>query len=105
MYSNYKTNTMKLKLLFSVVFVCTLLTTSYAQINKGKILAGGNFSYSKTSDRPEQQPEDRKIQTTSVQPSFGVAIKENLIVGVFGNYTEKLRRYDYERSVRKEKSY
>lgn len=96
---------MKLKLLFSVVFVCTLLTTSYAQIKKETILAGGNFSYSKIKDRPQQLNLDREVQTTSVLPSFGVAIKENLVVGIFGNYTEVHRKNDYETSDRKEKSY
>lgn len=96
---------MKLKLLFSVVFVCTLLTTSYAQINKETILTGGNFSYNKINDRPQQQTVDREIQTTIVMPSFGVAVKENLVVGIFGNYTEEHRKYDNEMSDRKEKSY
>ena len=77
---------MKLKLLFSVVFVCTLLTTSYAQINKGTIWLGSNFSYSQSKDRPGQQLVDREKKSVFVSPSFGVAIKENLVLGIFGNY-------------------
>jgi opacity protein-like surface antigen len=81
---------MKLKIFLSVVFACTLLSTSYAQINKGSTWLGSNFSYSQSKEGIEQ-PVDRKIRTTSVLPAFGVAIKENLVLGIYGNYI-------YERS-------
>jgi hypothetical protein len=75
---------MKLKLLLSVVFVCTLLTTSYAQINKGTVWIGSNFSYGHNNLISE-------TRTVSILPSFGVAIKENLVLGIFGNYTNASR--------------
>jgi opacity protein-like surface antigen len=96
---------MKLKLLFSVVCVCTLLTTSYAQINKGSIWLGSNFSYSQSKDRPQQQPIDREVRTISILPSFGVAIKDNLVLGIFGNYTNAQRENDAYIVERKEKTY
>lgn len=80
---------MKMKLVFSVVFVCTLLTTSYAQINKGSIWVGSNVSYSRSKDKSAQQPVDRKIKTISVLPAAGVAIKENIVLGIFANYTDE----------------
>jgi hypothetical protein len=78
---------MKLKLLFSVVFVCTLLTTSYAQINKGTVWIGSNFSYSRNNFTPDQVGISDKARIVSILPSFGVAIKDNVVLGVFGNYT------------------
>lgn len=78
---------MKLKLLFSVVFVCTLLTTSYAQINKGTIWIGSNFSYAGDKPKSDQQTTFWEIRTVSILPSFGVAIKENVVLGIFGKYS------------------
>jgi hypothetical protein len=78
---------MKLKLLCSVVFVCTLLTTSYAQINKGTVWIGSNFSYARQNFKPDQVIISGKMRTVSILPSFGVAVKENMVLGVFGNYT------------------
>jgi opacity protein-like surface antigen len=95
---------MKLKLLFSVVFACTLLTTSYAQINKGAIWLGSNFSYSQSKERAEQLA-DMKIRTTSIFPAFGVAIKENLVLGIYGNYSDEHRENNGVLIDRKEKKY
>jgi len=95
---------MKLKLLFSVVFACTLFTTSYAQINKGSSWVGSSFSYGKIQDEAEQPAiPDLDIRATSIQPAWGVAVKENLVVGIFGNYykvatkTGDMRNYREER--------
>lgn len=82
---------MKLKLIFSVVFVCTLLSASYAQINKGTVWIGGNFSYAGDKPKYDQQTNSWKTRTVSILPSFGVAIKENLVLGIFGNYTNTYR--------------
>lgn len=82
---------MKLKLLFSVVFVCTLLTASYAQINKGTVWIGSNFSYARNNFSPDQLIVSGKTRTVSILPSFGVAVKENVVLGVFGNYTNSFR--------------
>lgn len=98
---------MKLKLLFSVVFVCTLLTTSYAQINKGTVWIGSNFSYAKDKSTPDQQSISWETRTVSILPSFGVAVKENLVLGIFGNYTNIYREQQttYYYSKRDEKTY
>lgn len=96
---------MKLKLLLSVVIAFTMLTTSYAQINKGTVWLGSNFFYSESKDRPEQQLVDRERKTISVLPSFGLAIKENLVIGIFGNYTEEHRKNDNDYTDRKEKTF
>jgi hypothetical protein len=84
---------MKLKLLFSVVFVCTLLSTSYAQINKGTVWIGSNFSYAVNKPKPDQQTNFLKTRTVSILPSFGIAVKENVVLGIFGNYTNVFSEY------------
>jgi hypothetical protein len=98
---------MKLKLLFSVVFVCTLLTTSYAQINKGTVWIGSNFSYGRNNLKPDQYIISGETRTVSILPSFGVAFKENVVLGIFGNYTKtnsELQTTSYY-SKRDEKTY
>jgi opacity protein-like surface antigen len=98
---------MKLKLLLSVVFVCTLLTSSYAQINKGTVWIGSNFSYAEEKIKPDQLIISGKTRTVSVLPAFGVAIKENVVLGIFGNYTKTYREQQTNSyySKRDEKTY
>jgi opacity protein-like surface antigen len=98
---------MKLKLIFSVVFVCTLLSASYAQINKGTVWIGSNFSYARDKPKTDQQTNFWKTRTVSILPSFGVAIKENLVLGIFGNYTNVYREQQstYYYNKREEKIY
>lgn len=98
---------MKLKLLFSVVFVCTLLTTSYAQINKGTVWIGSNFSYASDNFTPGQLIISGKTRIVSILPSFGIAVKENVVLGIFGNYTTIYREQQTTSyySKRDEKTY
>lgn len=98
---------MKLKLLFSVVFVCTLLTSSFAQINKGTVWIGSNFSYAKDKFTPDQLIISGETRTVSILPSFGVAVKENMVLGIFGNYTNTYREQQTTSfySKRDEKTY
>jgi len=98
---------MKLKLLLSIAFVCTLLTSSYAQINKGTVWIGGNFSYAKDKLKPDQLIISGKTRTVSVLPAFGVAIKENMVLGIFGNYSNTYREEQTNSyySKRDEKTY
>lgn len=85
---------MKLQLLFAVVFACTLLNTSYAQINKGSTWIGSNFSYGKTKGKPYPSLPEEELKRTSIIPSVGVAIKENLVLGVFATYVNEYREND-----------
>jgi hypothetical protein len=62
-------------LLSSIFFFATI--TSHAQINKGRYLLGGSFSYS-DADNPAAH-----YLSTNIQ--FGKVIKENTIVGVTGS--------------------
>lgn len=85
---------MKLKMLFSVVFACTLLTTSYAQINKGSTWLGSSFSYGKHKGKLLPSLPEEELRQTRILPAVGVAIKENLVVGVFGTYINEDRKND-----------
>lgn len=98
---------MKLKLLLSVFFVCTLLSTSYAQINKGTVWIGSNFSYARDKAIPDQYLMSGESRTVSILPSFGVAIKENMVLGIFGTYTNTFREQQLTSyySKRDEKTY
>lgn len=96
---------MKQKFILSLFFVCTLLTTSYAQINKGAIWLGSNISYSQNKDYPDQQPVERKTRSLIVTPAFGLAIKDNLVVGIFGKYTDTNKDNDEGYDNQNEKSY
>lgn len=96
---------MKQKLLLSFFFVCTLLTTSYAQINKGATWLGSNISFNQNKDYPNQQLVERKTRSLSVMPALGLAIKDNLVVGIFGKYADTNKENDGGYVERNEKSY
>src|ERR1044072_1627053 len=98
---------MKLKLLFSVVFVCALLSSSFAQIKKGAVWIGSNFSYARDKAKPDQYLLSGESRTVSILPSFGVAIKENMVLGIFCTYTNTFREQQLTSyySKRDEKTY
>ena len=96
---------MKLKMLFSVVFACTLLTSSYAQINKGSTWLGGSFSYGKHNGKLIPSMPEEELRQTRILPAVGVAIKENLVVGIFGTYINEDRKNDDYLKENKSKAY
>jgi len=72
---------MKKIVFFSFIFV--IITCSLeAQINKGSLLLGGNvgFSTSKAKDTSLQN------NGVSVSPVVGIAVKENIVVGISFSY-------------------
>lgn len=84
---------MKKALLLVVVLLVTLV--SNAQITKGKTLLGGTIAYSKgkaeyvnfNSDPPTVQ------RYVTISPSVGWVVKENVIVGVQGNFSSQKQEY------------
>jgi len=54
---------------------------SQAQINKGAILLGGNFSAGTSSDKPDGVDKALKSTNLSFFPSYGRAIRDNLVLG------------------------
>lgn len=77
-------------LILSFVFMGGVLN---AQITKGSALIGGNLSFGSSKGEFDNLPNKTKSSSFSFQPSFGVAVKENLIVGVklgYGNQTSSV---------------
>src|ERR1043165_4021963 len=72
---------MKKILVFSLLFIL-FTSASYSQINKGSVLLGGNigFSTNKTKDTSLEN------NSVSILPVIGIAIKQNLIVGINFSY-------------------
>jgi hypothetical protein len=67
------------------LFFCLILTgfISHAQISKGMIMLGGNLSYDKSSFTSSSLPGTTPVKSTDLglNPSFGKAIKDNLVLG------------------------
>ncbi len=72
---------MKKILVFNFLFIL-FTSASYSQINKGSVLLGGNigFSTSKTKDTSLEN------NSVSISPVIGIAIKQDLIVGINFSY-------------------
>jgi hypothetical protein len=73
------------------LFFCLLLTgfISHAQIAKGTILLGGNLEYneSSASSNTASGTSSNKATGLGLSPSFGKAIKDNLVLGFDVTYT------------------
>jgi hypothetical protein len=78
---------MKKVLLFSAILFGLVLATD-AQISKGSILLGGGVNISNTKYENENLGIAEKTHDnyTTINPAFGIAIKENLVMGVSLNY-------------------
>jgi hypothetical protein len=61
---------------------------SRAQINKGSFLLGGSFTYGqvKVEEEPSSGNSTGKVNVFEFDPQFGIAIKENLVTGIFFQY-------------------
>jgi hypothetical protein len=79
---NLKTIVMKKIVFFSFLFV-VLSCFLHAQINKGSVLLGGNVGFSTTKAK------DTSLENNgvSVSPVVGIAVKQNLVVGLSFNYS------------------
>jgi len=77
---------MKQRFLLSLLFVCSLAITTQAQINKGALWLGGQAGYSQTNSKAGST-NNSKQRSVNFSPAVGTAIKENLILGVFVNYS------------------
>jgi hypothetical protein len=75
-----------MKKLYFFVFGILLCTIVQAQINKGAIMIGGNVGYSEQSGKSSGALVTTKMESWNVNPSFGKAIKDNLVLGLDINY-------------------
>jgi hypothetical protein len=78
---------MKAKLLLAAILVCGILS-SYAQKNipKGSLLIGGNFSFASNNFKNENNVET-KSNAFTISPSCGIAVKDNLMIGLNFGYS------------------
>src|SRR5688572_17217982 len=77
---------MKQRFLLSLLFVCSLVVTTRAQINKDAIWLGGHAGYSQSSDKGLSSSVTNKQTSFNISPAVGTAVKDNLIVGIFATY-------------------
>ena len=80
---------MKQKILLALVLICTCIASVNAQIKKGSIWLGGSLGYGITENDVSGTAPDAKSRTVSILPAVGLAVKDNLIVGVGLSYTNK----------------
>jgi hypothetical protein len=77
---------MKQRILLSLLFVCSLVVSTRAQINKGAIWLGGQASYNQSSEKSLGSPTTNKTTGFSINPAIGKAVKDNLVVGISAGY-------------------
>lgn len=72
---------MKLKFLLSILFVCTFMVNTRAQISKDAIWVGGAIGYSQNKEDYESNP-SYKSNSLNINPAIGKVVKDNLVVGI-----------------------
>jgi hypothetical protein len=82
---------------------------SQAQITKGSFFLGGNIgagSQRSTYTSPNYQPYDTRTTTINLNPSFGIAIKDNTVAGIslgfghtFYNFKDSLNSQDQKNNT------
>jgi hypothetical protein len=77
---------MKQRILLSLLFVCSLVVSTQAQINKDAIWLGGQASFNQSSEKTLGSSTTNKTTGFSINPTIGKAVKENLVVGISVGY-------------------
>jgi hypothetical protein len=73
--------------IISVFLLLTASLVSRAQINKGALLLGGDFTFNTLTQKTPASNNAQSVTTNfSILPSFGKAIANNLVVGLDLNY-------------------
>jgi hypothetical protein len=85
---------------FSSVFAFLTITLQ-AQINKGSVLLGGNIGFSTNKAKDTSL----KNNSTYLSPVVGIAVKENLIVGINFSYGHSKNNLNAPASEAEYKSY
>jgi len=74
---------MKQRFLLSLVFVCTFMVTTRAQISKGAVWVGGSIGYNESKQEPfGSNASPVKSNTFTINPAIGTVVKDNLVVGI-----------------------
>lgn len=83
----------QLFLLSSVITVFCL--TASAQIKKGSVLLGGQIFYSSSRINYSSFQPAQDVKYFNFNPSAGIALKQNAVVGVYINYARSNQDYNY----------
>lgn len=75
---------MRTKILLLSTTLFYFASTSSAQINKGTHLLGGSFSMH--NENNNQNIPDSKVRSLNINIQFGIASKENTVIGLIGSY-------------------
>ncbi len=88
---------MKQRFLLALVFVCAFMVNSQAQISKGTVWVGGSIGYNQNKVDYKDTARNAKTSSLRVSPSIGIAVKDNLIIGIRLSYGhDKSKNYSYD---------
>src|SRR5215208_6544861 len=94
---------------FTLSGITFFFTASFvnAQINKGTILLGGGISagIGKSSSSVPAYSYENKFREVNIYPAIGLAVKQNIIVGIKGSYGYNKNEYSYPSLENKSRSY
>lgn len=77
---------MKLTYTFFTVSLLTLASLAQAQIKKGTILVGGSIQYKNNKIEQINSTVKQKSKTFEIGPTVGLAVKDNLVIGINLSY-------------------
>lgn len=92
-FTNYKTNFMKQ--IFLTFFIFTSVLTSYAQLDKGTWLVGGNGSYNSTkvTDREPFTYNNGTVKELILSPNIGYFVIDKFCLGLKPNFRSSKLNY------------
>jgi hypothetical protein len=85
---------MKRKYLLFLLLATIVSNLLQAQIKKGTLLIGGSISFMNGLDEFDNNTYELKTIGIGIWPSAGKAIKDNLVLGVFGQYGHNRQEYE-----------
>lgn len=85
-----------MKKLYALAFAALVCSIAHAQIKKGDIVLGGNlqfFDQGQQTFNAASPPATNSSRNLSIAPSFGKAIKDNLVLGFDVSYSNSRSEY------------
>jgi hypothetical protein len=84
-----------MKKLYALAFAAFICSFANAQVKKGDIVLGGNIAYfDQATSTNDPSASVGKFRTFSIVPSFGKAIKDNLVLGFDIAYDRNTQSYN-----------
>lgn len=82
------------KILLSIIIVFACCSFSNAQLKKGSLWAGGDFSYGSFTNRVNDEPDlQARRKVSAVRPFVGISTTENSISGIIFQYRKMREKY------------